>query len=275
MSALMKINFHGHPLYAADRDGEIYVAVKPIVETLGLAWNKQLERIKRDTVLAEGMTIMVLPSAGGEQETTLLRHDLVNGFLFTIDANRVAPAAREKVLTYQRECYRVLHEHFFVKAERAVRAQKAMTQAEAAGRTAMHHLVVTLTAKLHGPMHPVDRAITYQLLEKSCAELGIAVPAVEQFSTELPPPPSPEVDFWEGLEDLFVSGVEVNHTDEPGLLALHMRQLRPLFAALRPALDLGEELEKILLHSDRFIEKRAVNSIQQDRTLNCWVFRAA
>ena len=36
-----------------------------IVDTLGLAWNKQLERLKRDPILAEGMTMTVLPSVGG------------------------------------------------------------------------------------------------------------------------------------------------------------------------------------------------------------------
>ena len=37
-------------------DGEIYVALRPIVEALGLDWSGQLQRIKRDPVLSEEIT---------------------------------------------------------------------------------------------------------------------------------------------------------------------------------------------------------------------------
>ncbi|MBE2197426.1 MAG: hypothetical protein IAE79_02375 [Anaerolinea sp.] len=37
-------------------DGEIYVALRPIVDALGLDWSGQLQRIKRDPVLSEGIT---------------------------------------------------------------------------------------------------------------------------------------------------------------------------------------------------------------------------
>tara|TARA_R110002020_G_scaffold95937_10_gene230133 strand:+ start:10106 stop:10516 length:411 start_codon:yes stop_codon:yes gene_type:complete len=50
---------------------------------------------------------------GGAQETLCLPLDLVNGWLFTIQSERIKDeAVREKVITYQRECYRVLNEHF-------------------------------------------------------------------------------------------------------------------------------------------------------------------
>ncbi len=70
---LTTIDFHGDTLFAVSDPGGALVAPKPISDALGLAWNKQLERIKRDPVLAEGMTIMGIPSPGGEQQTSMLR----------------------------------------------------------------------------------------------------------------------------------------------------------------------------------------------------------
>lgn len=113
MNAIVTVDFRNDTLFAVERDDGVYVAIKPICDTLGIAWQKQLERMKRDPILAEGITIMVIPSAGGPQETVCLKLDLVNGWLFTIDESRVKDEeTRQKVLTYKRECYRVLFEHF-------------------------------------------------------------------------------------------------------------------------------------------------------------------
>ena len=39
----------------------------------------------------------------------------LNGWLFGIQTGKVHPDAKEKLLLYKRECYKVLHEHFFGK----------------------------------------------------------------------------------------------------------------------------------------------------------------
>ena len=62
------MEFRQDNLFAVERDDGVFVAMKPICDSLGLAWNKQLERLKRDTILAEGMTVMVVPSPGGAQQ---------------------------------------------------------------------------------------------------------------------------------------------------------------------------------------------------------------
>lgn len=111
-SNIALIEFHGDTLWAMERDGEVYVAISPICKGMGLNPDRQRDRVQRDTILSEGATMMVVPSAGGMQETMCLRLDLVNGWLFGIDDKRVKPEARDTVLRYKRECYRVLYEHF-------------------------------------------------------------------------------------------------------------------------------------------------------------------
>lgn len=113
MSKLTTIPFGSDTLFAVEDGAAVYVAVKPICDSLGLAANKQRERIQGDPILSEGGTVTVLPSAGGPQETFCLRLDLVNGWLFTIDVARVKPEARERVLAYKRECFAVLFRHFY------------------------------------------------------------------------------------------------------------------------------------------------------------------
>jgi hypothetical protein len=114
---IIAVNFRSDTLFAVEHEDGVFVAVKPISDTLGLIWRKQQERISRDPILAEGSNMVVIPSPGGPQETTCLRLDLVNGWLFGIDESQVKDEeTRQKVLAYKRECYRVLFDHFYRKA---------------------------------------------------------------------------------------------------------------------------------------------------------------
>ena len=112
MGKIITHQFHGTQLIGFENENGTFVALKPIVEGMGLAWNKQLARLKRDPILKEGMTVMVIPSEGGAQESTVLRLGLLHGWLFTIDSTRVRAGIRDRVLTFQRECYDVLAQAF-------------------------------------------------------------------------------------------------------------------------------------------------------------------
>lgn len=106
---LGKVDFHGHALTViTGLDGEHLVAMKPICEAIGLQWEAQLKRIKRHPVLSQGMSVMDTPSAGGDQKTTCLPLDYLNGWLFGVDASRVRPEIRERLVQYQRECFAAL-----------------------------------------------------------------------------------------------------------------------------------------------------------------------
>jgi len=95
-------------------DGRVFVPVRPLVERLGVQWAAQSKRIKRDPVLSEeSLSVSVMDTQGKQRrEMTCLPLDYVGGFLFGINADRVKPELRERVIRYQRECYRVLAEAF-------------------------------------------------------------------------------------------------------------------------------------------------------------------
>jgi len=106
--------FHGDAIHAERVDGRVIVAVKPIVERLGIDWNGQFQRMKRDEVLEQGMCVITIPTPGGVQDAVGLPLELLPGFLFGISAERVSdPAARAAIIAYKRECHEVLFRHFF------------------------------------------------------------------------------------------------------------------------------------------------------------------
>lgn len=114
MSNIVTIDFRGDTLFGVQEGDAVLVGLKPMVEAMGLDWSSQLKRIKRDPVLSEGMVVMTIPSGrGGVQDAVCLRLDLVNGWLFTIQSDRIKDdRVRAKVIAYQRECYRILSDHF-------------------------------------------------------------------------------------------------------------------------------------------------------------------
>jgi plasmid stabilization system protein ParE len=65
-------------------------------------------------VLAEELTpvIVTIMGTGQRVETLCLPLDYLSGWLFGINATRVNPEARERLIRYQKECYKVLAEAF-------------------------------------------------------------------------------------------------------------------------------------------------------------------
>ena len=95
---------------------QVYIPIRPICDFLGLSWTGQRERIERDAVLSgevRGVRVTRTPGAGGGTQTmTCLPLDYLSGFLFGVNVNRVKENVRERLVRYQRECYRVLAEAF-------------------------------------------------------------------------------------------------------------------------------------------------------------------
>ena len=113
------ISFNNQSLITVEQNGNHYVAMKPICENIGLTWEPQVLRIKRDEVLSQGMIVMIIPTNGGNQNMICLPIEYLNGWLFGIDINRCNPEIRDTLIKYKKECYQALHDYWFNgKAER-------------------------------------------------------------------------------------------------------------------------------------------------------------
>ena len=110
-TSLLSVPFHGHTLFLLEQNNEPYTPMKPIVEGMGLAW--QVQHRKLDSNKERwGITIMVIPSKSGAQETLCMPLRKLPGWLMTIHPTRVKPEIREKILQYQNECDDVLWKYW-------------------------------------------------------------------------------------------------------------------------------------------------------------------
>lgn len=106
MGSTITIDFHGDPLAAIlDDTRGVLVPLRPLVTGMGLNWSGQFLRVQRHPILGPAVC---MTQTGSDRDVVALPLDLVPGFLFGVDASRVAEAVRPKVLDYQRECFRVL-----------------------------------------------------------------------------------------------------------------------------------------------------------------------
>ena len=115
------VEFYGDELVAVRaQSGGIYVPVRPICELLDVDFDGQRRRINRDPVLSEAVMSVVVtttdidPSSRRPRSSEMLALplDYISGFLFGISATRVKEEIRERLIRYQKECYKVLHEAF-------------------------------------------------------------------------------------------------------------------------------------------------------------------
>ena len=106
---LAAVDFHGHALTVITADDEHLVALRPICEAIGLAWHGQYERIQRHEVLRTTVRVTrTVAEDGKERDLACLPLHYLNGWLFGVDASRVRPEIRERLVQYQRECFTAL-----------------------------------------------------------------------------------------------------------------------------------------------------------------------
>jgi hypothetical protein len=103
VQVLDSIDFHGHGLTVVVRGGEPYVAMRSIVEGMGLTWPSQYQKMM-DNKERWGVVMIVTPSQGGEQATVCMPLRKLTGWLMTLQPSRMEAAIAQRVLLYQHEC---------------------------------------------------------------------------------------------------------------------------------------------------------------------------
>jgi hypothetical protein len=112
MGELAHVEFHGDLLDTfVGIDGTPWVSLKRLCENLGLALEAQRRKLKEKPWA--NLTIMPTTATDGKRyDTTMIDLDTIPGFLFSIDAEKVAPGVKKKIITYQCEAAKVLGDHF-------------------------------------------------------------------------------------------------------------------------------------------------------------------
>jgi hypothetical protein len=127
------IQFRDQRLICVEHQNELFVAMKPIVEGMGMKWKNQHKKmvtcvpLKGDADMNRHCVkklFLQMPHDNQSREHIFMPLRRLNGWLMTISANRVKPAIRNTVIAYQQECDEVLFKHFAAE----LHAETAATQ---------------------------------------------------------------------------------------------------------------------------------------------------
>lgn len=270
---LFPVPFYGDTMVLVDHDGQPFVAMKPIVENMGLYWTGQHTKLTEK--FGSVIQIICTTGADGKQyEMVCLPLRKIPAFLYSVNPSKVKPELREKIVRYQSECDDALWDYWTQGC--ATRPGSALndTQFISLNRTA-----TALLKQLQQETDPESRRYVHEQLIGVSQKLGIQPPALEKIGhAALPDHESPLIEeFWEIFALLQSSAKnQLNHSRNKSLLAINMPQVRACAAAAKLVMPDIAELRRVLKHSrsPRFIEVKAVSSIQTRSTVKCWVFEA-
>lgn len=108
------VTFNNQELITFEQNGVQYTAMKPICENIGIDWESQRQRIKRDDILSKVACMIKATGLDGKiYEMLSLPIQFLNGWLFGVDSKRVkTDEAKKNLMAYKLECYQVLHDYW-------------------------------------------------------------------------------------------------------------------------------------------------------------------
>ena len=110
---------------------EQLVAVKPVCEILGVAYQSQQAKLKEHPIYSSVITLSVTTGADGKKyEMLCIPLQFFPGWLFSINPDNVREEARERLIEYQLECNKVLFDYFFSRVDFSQKKEKIVTKAK-------------------------------------------------------------------------------------------------------------------------------------------------
>jgi len=100
---LRHVVIEGDDILAARVDaGDIYLPLRSMCDALGVSYQGQVARIRRDEVLAEGLHTLRVETGGGVQSVQALHRECVPLWLAGLEPNRVKEEIRPRLRVYKR-----------------------------------------------------------------------------------------------------------------------------------------------------------------------------
>lgn len=266
---LFPVPFHGDMVVLVGQDNEPYVAMKPIVSNMGLAWQPQHAKLTANKE-RWGVTIIVTPSIGGQQEAICLPLRKLASWLMTVSPNRVAPELREKIIRYQEECDDALWNYWTHGV-----AERSSAGATAGKQIALSRHRLTLLKELHRTRDRSMRCAIHEQLAQVSRSLGLSVPELESIGRAAPETPEVVRAFWEGVAFLEGAGERCNHAGPgSGKVFLNLTELREMFRKHQINLVIDRVVTQALplSQSPRFSKADIFTSCWTKKKMRGWIF---
>ncbi|MES1927545.1 phage antirepressor N-terminal domain-containing protein [Salinisphaera sp. T31B1] len=274
------VAFHGQAISTFNDNGVIRVAMKPVCEGIGLNWRAQYNRIKRHAVLSPCVVVMTTQVGAQSRKLVTLPLSKLNGWLFGVDASRVRPEVRDRLIEYQSECFDVLANYWNVGV--AINPRVTDSTIGTDGFNVLHNLVAQRTKKIAGPSTRCAKSYLWSMVHArfnvrradqipadsledacnfiaSCTLDGEFIPAPNK-----QPAPHDPTEFLRSALGPSIAGLRVDHSEgrQRWLVSLesdHRIQVNPLspfVAIIRP--DSEAEVRTIV---DEYIPYKMLPSI--------------
>lgn len=167
------ISFHGSELITLKVDDVIYTAVRPIVEALGLSWGSQQRKLENSKEKFSCTHMKTTGNDGKTYEMLCMPLKKLNGWLFSINPEKVRADLREKVIQYQEECFEALYNYWhFGKAERTINPEQQQAIQEAVVKA--HHRTGMSYAEIYRQLKSLFKVGKYDQLKPSQFENAIS-----------------------------------------------------------------------------------------------------
>ncbi len=150
------VPFNGQQIITAMASGVAYVAMKPIVENLGMSWSTQQTKLMKQISKFNCVHMNMVAADGKLRKLLCLPLKKLNGWLFSINPEKVRADIRDKLIQYQEECFTVLHD-YWTKGK----AENARKKTSVDDRTPLRDAVNMLVSKKH-LMYPEAYAMIHQ-----------------------------------------------------------------------------------------------------------------
>ncbi|SAX98102.1 antirepressor protein Ant [Klebsiella pneumoniae] len=150
------VPFNGQQIITAMAAGIAYVAMKPVVENLGMSWSTQQTKLMKQLEKFNCVHMNMVAADGKLRKLLCLPLKKLNGWLFSINPEKVRADIRDKLIKYQEECFTVLHD-YWTKGE--VKNPRKKTTVDE--RTPLRDAVNMLVSKRH-MMYPEAYAMIHQ-----------------------------------------------------------------------------------------------------------------
>ncbi len=106
------IEFYGQAISTFKKDDVEYVAMRQIVEGIGLDWKSQQRKLSDNKGKFSCGHMTTTGSDGKSYKMLCIPLKKLNGYLFSINPDKVKPEIKSKVVLYQEECFTALHDYF-------------------------------------------------------------------------------------------------------------------------------------------------------------------
>lgn len=266
---IIPVPFYEDTLVMIGKDNEPMVAMKPIVESMGLDWKgQQVKLIEKFSSVRE-----IISSTGGDGKT----YDMIclplrklPAWLYSINPNKVLPELRDKITRYQDECDDALWNYW---TQGTATRPGTMTVAD---RLRVHRARHDVLNKLESTTHAIKRQALYEELTELSTLLGYPAPALTAVGSTEPDEPTVITEFWDAIEELGNLGIKTNHARDTSIIAININEVVRLAQENKIPLPNRQEIRRNIPLSkyNPYLKNTVVHSVITGKSIKCYIFKA-